>query len=100
MIHLSALSRTYLRVLVEHRNRPVDAPALTADLVEFAFVDNPLTADWKVGGWESVGTRSYARILIGPGGSVQLTPGRRPVLLRVTDNPERPVWRAGHVMVY
>lgn len=99
MIHLSTHSRMYLRVRVDHRNRPSDDPPLESVTVEFAFTENPAEEDWHGGGWERDG-RLYARVLVGPGGVATLAPGLRPVLLRVGDNPERPVLRAGHVMVY
>jgi hypothetical protein len=100
MIKVSAMSRDYLRVAVSHRHRSADE--LTIDLVEFAFTEQPVDADWHPGSWEVeaslTGKRAFARVLVGPG-ATQLTRGIRPVLVRITDNPERPVRRVGYLVV-
>lgn len=98
MIKLSAQSRAYLSLSVSARRGGVPL-TLTADPVAFAFRENPGEADWVDGTWVTVGADTYARVLIGPGAAV-LPTGLVPVLVRVTDNPERPVHRAGYVSVY
>lgn len=98
MITLSAQSRTYLSLPVSARRG--GAPlTLTADSVAFAFRENPGEADWVDGTWVTVGADTYARVLVGPGATV-LPTGLVPVLIRIIDNPERPVHRAGYVSVY
>jgi hypothetical protein len=75
----------------------------TVDLVEFAFLAtdaDPIDADWKVGNWFVSATRIVARILLGPGGTVVLTPATYRVWIRVTSSPERVVQRVGRVLVY
>lgn len=99
MIRVHALSRVYLRVWVHQRARAANSPALTTTTVDFAFAEQPADGDWRAGSWQTIGERLYARVLIGPGGVATLARGVRPVLVRVGDNPERPVLHAGYVNV-
>ena len=57
----------------------------------------PVTADWKTGSWDLGLNGTYlAQVLLGPGsGAVGLARGRYQVWLRVTDNPEVPIWPLG-----
>lgn len=105
-VTISRLSREYLYTFVKTPND------LTSSTAEVAFVDNqidrPQESDWEdavlipntVGG-----VAGYdIRILIGPGGDKDLTPPTELKIdyqkwIRITDNPERPVRRAGVVTV-
>lgn len=67
----------------------------TADAVQMAFPsidEDPVT--WYPGSWESVGTKHYARCLVGPGGAVALAKGFYDVYARIQDDPETPVVEA------
>jgi hypothetical protein len=55
---------------------------------------------WTAGSWESDGAGGWqARILVGPGGVLQLAPGTYDCWIRVTDSPEQPIRKAGIVEV-
>lgn len=75
-----------------------------ADVVEFAFTSaddrsaRPSTPDWHTGEWFVSATKLIARVLIGPG-VIPLAPDTYQVWVRVTDNPERPVQRAGAITI-
>lgn len=93
-----ATSRTY-----------VEASALVPvgahlDVVEFAFLPassaaNPQDSDWVAGSWFTTATKLIARVLIGPGGVVTLTPGGYQVWVRATSSPERVVDVIGRITV-
>lgn len=95
-------SLEYLPVRVEGE-RDGDVYDPTNDVVKIAcpVIDvDPVTLDWKTAAWntveDSAGHSDYfARILVGPGGTVTLVEGDYDVLVKVTDNPEVPVLRAG-----
>lgn len=65
---------------------------LSGDTVEVAFVLDgaglPTDDDWNTATWSSAG---QAAILVGPGGTVELSAGCYRPFVRVSDNPERPV---------
>lgn len=67
----------------------------TGDTVEMAFTAGiPAPADWHQAEW--VPDTTYdARILLGD--TITLTAGTYTVWVRVTDNPEIPVLRAGYL---
>ncbi len=97
---LPALSREYVRVPVAVEGQ--DAAALTSLPVEFSFlVDKqakPADNEWVLGSWEP-GADTVARVLVGPGGTVGLTPGTYWVWVRVTGSIERPVRQAGQIKI-
>ena len=71
---------------------------LTADAVAIAFTTPGGTpATWFTGTWEGTGT---ARVLVGPGGALTLTPGTYWVWVKVTDNPEIPAEQVGILIIY
>jgi hypothetical protein len=99
MRRIAAASLRYLDV---GATVPPDANP-SVDLVEFAFIptdDDPVSGDWMTGTWFTTATRLVARILIGPGGVVTLTPNVYRVWVRVSATPERVVAEAGRMQVY
>lgn len=73
----------------------------TADVVEAAFPApgvNPTT--WYAGSWETCGNVYYARVLVGPAGTVTLPVGTYTMWLRITDAPEIPVLEVGTLRIY
>lgn len=105
-ISLSSLTKEYLRIAVEAEasGLPVDP---TGNAVEFAFMDDVVSAepgggDWNVGDWETDAGPPiiyYARILIGPGGGVVLTDGKFDVWIKITSSPELPVRHIGRLTI-
>jgi len=105
-VTISRLSREYLYTFVKTPND------LSSSTAEVAFVDNPTDRPEEVD-WEDAvliantveGEAGFdIRVLIGPGGDVDLTPPSETAVdyqkwIRITDNPERPVRRAGLVTV-
>lgn len=95
---LSHLSTEYILIPVAATNAGVPYNP-TSDTVQFAFmptaVQQPVTADWVNGAWETVPTNFIypynAKCLVGPTGSTALTTGDYVVYLKITDNPEIPV---------
>lgn len=72
----------------------------TADPVEIALpVINVDPTVWKAADWRTVGTNYFARVLVGPTGDFVLTRGDYDILVRITDDPEIPVLRAGRLSV-
>lgn len=80
----------------------------TGDPVSFAFVPQGSEIDGSTtfasGNWETDDSIAaspvyYARILVGPGGTVTLTSGVWDCYLKVTDNPEVVVKRVGTIWV-
>jgi hypothetical protein len=73
----------------------------TADTVQMAFTTtgDPGPDDWHSATWETVGSVSHARCLIGPTGGIALPAGTYTVYVRVTDNPEIPVKQAGYLTI-
>jgi hypothetical protein len=82
---------------VEYLHVPITTPA-GSDLtgVQLAVITaptRPASGDWATATWDDQ-TRE-ATILLGP----LATPGVRSVWVRVTDNPETPVFNAGNIAV-
>ena len=103
---ISAVSLEYVKVPVSAREDGAVVDP-TADTVQMAFLTSgsPGVSDWKSGSWETDATTNpdtyYARCLVGPsGGTITLTAGSTyQVWVKVTDNPETPVKRAGLLRV-
>lgn len=87
------LSREYVLVPVTEAGGAV----LTALPVALAFTDGaePAEADWKTATWSGDG----ARVLVGPGGAVELAAATWSVWIRVTDTTEIPIRQAGLLVV-
>ncbi|MDF5756646.1 hypothetical protein [Spongiactinospora sp. TRM90649] len=92
---ISSLSRPYLFIRVEG--------ASGAEDVEVAFTApgmEPAEEDWHPATWVNAGASGAdARILIGPGGEVELAKGSHMAWVRVTGAVERPVLASGLVPV-
>jgi hypothetical protein len=78
----------------------------TADTVTMAFMSGsatPTSGDWKTASWDTDPTTSpptyRARCLVGPAGTVTLTPGLWNVWVKVVDSPEVPVLHGGPLKV-
>lgn len=75
----------------------------TGDAVQFAFLTGttaPTLADWKTGSWDGAAPRPpgnayLAQCLVGPGGTVTLTPGTYTMWIKILDSPEVPVINVG-----
>jgi len=70
----------------------------TTDTVKFAFLPDdvqPTPSDWVAGSWETEvglsGPVYNAICLVGPGGTITLSPGTYRTYIQVIDNPEIPV---------
>jgi hypothetical protein len=92
MLTLSALESRYLYRQVTATDQATGtALDVTGDPVAWAFLPNGTTLDdtatWHAGDWEG----TSARILIGPAGTITLTPGYWDVYTQITDNPETPI---------
>lgn len=105
MLAISSLSTEYVRVQIQATNNGV-AVDPTADTVAMAFVTEgaaPQTGDWKTASWETDTTQTpiadYARCLVGAGGVVTLAAGVYDCFIKITDNPEAPVKKAGPLRV-
>lgn len=99
MATISSLSKEYIIVPVETSPGGESIHTGVAS-VEFAFpqVGEPTT--WFNGEWQTVGQKTYARVLVGPGSTVgTLGDGTYVVWLRVTQNPETVVRPAGLLKV-
>lgn len=94
---ISSLSKEYIKAPVTADVDPTDSA------VAFAFTDigaEPADDDWTAGEWVDGETSPYiARILVGPGGDIELDDGRYWCWLRITDSPEIPVERFDTVEV-
>ena len=97
VINQSVLSTPYIQVPVTVLSPPGYDP--TPDVVEFAFTPATYPATtpsaWVTGSWADVtGPPWWAQCLVGPGtGGTPLTIGTWQVWVRVTDNPEVPVFQ-------
>ncbi len=97
---ISALSKEYVKVQVSatESGAAIDP---TPDVVAMAIVTGtPVSGDFHTATWETAGTKYYARLLVGPGAALTLTPGTYGVWVKVTDSPEVPVKRSGALVVY
>jgi hypothetical protein len=95
----SVLSTEYVRVA--WATNPPEDP--TTDTVYLAFIegtDEPETGEWVPGGWETVGAKYYARVLVGPDGDKILGVGNYEVWSKVIDNPEHPVRKVGKLVIF
>ena len=87
---------------------PLGPPALAVQMAVLPKGDNdPDEPDWRDAEWESGvdedGNIIYrVRCLFGPGATPPFTwePGEYSVWVRVFDNPETPVKRAGIIVIY
>lgn len=99
-LQLNPLSLEFVRVPVSATGTgPVDP---TADLVEMAIVAEntlPDVGDWQTATWETIDGVFYAKLLVGPGGTIELDPGQYRIYVRVQDSPERPVLDGGPLIV-
>lgn len=100
-IKISSLSKEFVKVSVRVVKNGVDIDP-TADTVEMAFTtgSEPQSGDWKAATWETAeGPVYFARCLVGPGGTIQLTDGSYKVWVKVADSPEVPVRDVGKLVV-
>jgi hypothetical protein len=103
---ISALSLEYVHCSIAATSGGVDIDP-TGDGVALAFVPQGTTpgpTDFHTGSWvqdpSTVPTTHFARALVGPiGGVVTLTPGLFDVYVKISDNPEAPVKKAGPLRV-
>jgi hypothetical protein len=95
----SILSLEYVRASVAATEEGV-AVDPTGDPLSFAFIpqgDLPTAlttftaGSWEVDDSDVSNPVYYARILVGPGGTVTLAMGEHDIYLKVVDNPEVPV---------
>lgn len=103
MLTISVLSSEYVRVSVAASVNGAEIDP-TGDAVQMAFMaqgTTPGAGDWKTASWETDPTQTpvihYARTVVGPSGVIQLAPGVYDTYLKVVDNPEVPVKRAGPI---
>lgn len=76
---------------------------LDAQTVEFAILTAaPVDGTtWTAGAWTgTAGTTRIARILVGPGGTLDPGVGSYTVFVRVTDTPEIPAIPSGSLQLY
>jgi len=105
MLEVSALSLTYVRTAVRHRQAglTVDPTGNTVQMAFPAVGVDPVSGDWKTASWETDTTLTpdayYARCLVGPGGTIALAAGTYGVWVKVTATPEIPVIKAGPMRV-
>lgn len=105
MITQSSLSLQYVQIPVTATvgGNPLNP---TSDTVQFAFTVNtgspvnPVSGDWKAGSWDGAqprppGNAYLAQCLVGPGGTIALTPGVYSMWIKVLDSPETPVIDVG-----
>jgi hypothetical protein len=100
MLTLLASSTEYVFVPVSALG--VNAPLNpTSDTVQFAFVQGATAPSSYVGGTWFVPQANtyYAACLVGPAGTVTLTPGIYTVWLKISDNPEVPVRTPGQIQI-
>lgn len=101
-LRLSAATTEYVRIPVSAKeNGSVVNP--TTDAVQMAFVAAdaaPGNTDWKTASWETDGSTYYARCLVGPSGDATPAVGSYHVWVKLTDNPEIPVRRAGRLVIF
>lgn len=100
---ISSLSTVYFSIPVAatgNNGLPVNP---TADPVYFAFkavgVD-PASGDWDTGSWDTYlppASKYVAKILIGPGASVNPGAGTWIAWLKITDSPEVPVFEVAEL---
>ncbi|WP_262403454.1 hypothetical protein [Actinomadura sp. CNU-125] len=88
MLTIPSVSKEYLHIPVTGGSvsTPVEIAVINASTEE------PAEADWRPADeWDG----TTAKLLIGPGGTLELEDGTYRVWVRVTANPEIPVIRSG-----
>jgi hypothetical protein len=106
MLVISSLSVEYVHVPVAQTSSGVDIDP-TGDIVAMALVPQgttPAPGDFKTGTWlqdvSTIPVTHLARLLVGPTpGVLTLAPGLFDCWLKITDNPEVPIHKAGPVRV-
>jgi hypothetical protein len=102
---LSKLSLEYVAVPITHFTANGVAANPTSDSVYLAFKlrgARPAAGDWIAAAWETDAgppVQYLAKVLVGPGGAVQLSPGTYTVWAKVTDNPEVPILSGGTLII-
>jgi hypothetical protein len=76
----------------------------TSYSVEFAFMavpppNQPVISQWVTGSWQSTSLPYLALCLVGPDGTIQLTPGQWYVWFKILASPEIPVKYAGILQI-
>lgn len=106
MLTISTLSTEYVRVPVQAQVNGTDIDP-TGDTVQMAFVaqgTTPGPTDLKPASWETDPTVSpaihYVRALVGPSGVIALAAAVWDVYVKVQDNPETPVKKAGPLRIF
>lgn len=61
--------------------------------------EDPITGDWKSANWQTIDSEHFARLLIGPAGDITLERGDYDILVKIIDDPEIPVLRAGRLSI-
>lgn len=98
MITRSRVTLEYVRVSVtETGGQPIASTTVQLALVPGRV---PTEQDWHSGVWQTEpGPSRTAAILVGPGGTLELPPGRYDVWYRFDDTPERPARVAGRLAI-
>jgi len=100
MMKLSSSSLEYVKVQVTAvKNGSEYNPTSDAVTMAFTLTDDLTDVSWKTASWETTSGKYYARCLVGVGGAATLTAGDYIVWVKVSDNPEIPVKRAGTLEV-
>lgn len=98
-VEIPALSKQYFCVPVAELN----GADISGDTVQFAFLTSttaPAGGDWLDGDFEDLGGGVYyARCMVGPSATAELSAGTYYVWVKVTDAPEVPVFDLGPVLV-
>lgn len=72
----------------------------TSDVVEIALpIINADPTVFKSATWQIVDDEKVAEILVGPGGDFDLDKGDYDIIIKITDNPEVPILRAGRLSI-
>lgn len=104
MLQLSSLSTEFVRVQVAATSSGVAVdPTNDAAFIAFPLEGvSPVSGDWKSASWEIDSSQTpvtnYVRALVGSGG-VALSAGTYDCWVKVSDNPEVPVKKAGSLRV-
>jgi hypothetical protein len=101
VITQSSLSLQYVQAQVQATvlGTPYDP---TSGVVQFAFTrPGAQPALWLAGAWGGTVQSGVfiAQCLVGPGGTIALTPARYNMWIKVTDSPEIPVINVGTLMI-